>query len=206
MLASAKMPDVTRGSSQKRRSRQSRHGMAQPEAFIALYERDAEAVLIFLTRRTLDVEIALDLTAETFAQAWSGWSGVRIDSPEEVRAWLFTIARRQLGRYLRRGHVERRALRRMGVTLPRLHEDDIDEIERAAGLSALRLVLGAELQKLSHDQRDALQLRIVDELSYEEVARRLGTSESTARARVSRGLRALAVALEPVLSHERGTP
>ncbi len=180
--------------------------MAQSDAFIALYERDAEAVLVFLTRRTLDVEVALDLTAETFAQAWRGWSGVRIDSPEEVRAWLFTIARRQLGRYLRRGHVERRALRRMGVTLPTLHEDDIDQIERAAGLSALRSTLGAELQKLSHDQRDALQLRVVDELPYEEVARRLGTTEPTARARVSRGLRALAVALEPVLSHERGTP
>jgi DNA-directed RNA polymerase specialized sigma24 family protein len=95
--------------------------MAERDAFIALYERDAEAVLMFVTRRTLDVEVSLDLTAETFAQAWRGWSRVRADSPEEVRAWLFTIARRQLGRYLRRGHVERRALRRMGVALPTLH-------------------------------------------------------------------------------------
>jgi len=37
--------------------------MAEPDAFVALYERDAEAVLVFLTRRTLDVEVALDLTA-----------------------------------------------------------------------------------------------------------------------------------------------
>ena len=59
--------------------------MARPDAFVALYERDAEAVLVFLTRRTLDVEVALDLTAETFAQAWRGWSRVRLDSPEEVR-------------------------------------------------------------------------------------------------------------------------
>lgn len=178
--------------------------MAPPDAFIALYERDAEAVLVFLTRRTLDVEVSLDLTAETFAQAWGGWSRVRVDSPEEVRAWLFTIARRQLGRYLRRGHVERRALRRMGVTLPTLHEDDFAEIERAAGLAALRSALGAELQKLSAGQRDALQLRIVDELPYEEVARRLAITEPTARARVSRGLRALAVALEPIVSQEAG--
>lgn len=179
--------------------------MAQPDAFIALYERDAEAVLVFLTRRTLDAEVALDLTAETFAQAWRGWSGVRINSSEEVRAWLFTIARRQLGRYLRRGQVECRALRRMGVTLPTLHEDDIGEIERSAGLSAVRSALGAELKKLSDSQRDALQLRIVDELPYEEVARRLGTTEPTARARVSRGLRALAVALEPIVSPEAPT-
>jgi len=68
---------------------------------------------LFFTRRTLDVEVALDLTAETFAQAWRGWRRVRVDSVEEVQGWLFTIARRQLGRYLRRGEVERRALNQL---------------------------------------------------------------------------------------------
>ena len=176
--------------------------MADPDAFIALYERDAEAVLVFLTRRTLDVEVALDLTAETFAQAWGGWSSVRTDSWEQVRGWLFTIARRQLGHYLRRGRVERRAMQRVGLAVPHLYEDDVVEIERAAGISALRSSLAAEFSKLSNNQRDALRLRILQELPYEEVARRLGTSESTARARVSRGLRALAVALEPIAAQE----
>jgi RNA polymerase sigma-70 factor (ECF subfamily) len=180
--------------------------MADADAFIALYEREAEPVLVFFTRRTLDVEVSLDLTAETFAQAWRGWRRVRIDSPEEVRGWLFTIARRQLGRYLRRGQIEHRALRRLGVALPTLHEDDIGEIERAAGLPALRSALGTELEKLSADQRTALQLRIVDEMPYDEVARRLGVTEPTARARVSRGLRALARALEPTVANEGGTP
>jgi RNA polymerase sigma-70 factor (ECF subfamily) len=179
--------------------------MGDPDAFVALYEHDAEAVLVFLTRRTLDAEVAVDLTAETFAQAWRGWSRVRTDSREEVRAWLFVIARRQLGRYLRRGHVERRAVRRLGLLLPTIHEDDVVEIERLAGVPAVRSALGTELAKLSGEQRDALQLRVVDELSYPEVARRLGITEPTARARVSRGLRALAVALEPVVSEEAGT-
>lgn len=176
--------------------------MGEPEAFIGLYESDAQSVLTFLTRRTLDVEVALDLTAETFAQAWRAWSDVRTESREEVRAWLFTIARRQLGRYLRRGRVERRALRRLGWAVPMLHEDDVSQIESAAELPALRSALGVELAKLSEPQRKALQLRVIQELSYEEVARKLGTSEATARARVSRGLRALAVALEPIAAQE----
>lgn len=159
--------------------------MADPRAFIDLYERDAEGVLLFLARRTLDAEVALDLTAETFAQAWRGWSGVRTDSPYEVRAWLFTIARRQLGHYLRRGRVARRALQQLGLAVPDVHEDDLLQIERAAGLSALRSALAVELSKLSNGQRDALRLRIVQELPYEEVARRLGTSESTARAGIA---------------------
>jgi RNA polymerase sigma factor (sigma-70 family) len=180
--------------------------MAPPNAFVALYERDAEAVLVFFTRRTFDVEVALDLTAETFAQAWRGWSRVRLDSSEEVRGWLFTIARRQLSRYLRKGSVERRALGRIGLSTPVLADDEIAEIERLAEVDGLRAALGAELHRLSEAQRSALQLRVVEELPYDEVARRLGTTEPTARARVSRGLRALAVALEPVVTHERTMP
>jgi RNA polymerase sigma factor (sigma-70 family) len=176
--------------------------MAPADAFLVLYRRDAEAVLVFFTRRTLDVEVALDLTAETFAQAWRGWPRVRVDTVAEVDGWLFTIARRQLGRYLRRGKVERRALGRIGVAVPALDDDDIAQIERAAGLAPLRSALGAELMKLSEKQRRAIELRIVEELPYPEVARRLGTTEPTARARVSRALRALAVALEPI--HDGG--
>jgi RNA polymerase sigma factor (sigma-70 family) len=179
--------------------------MAPPNAFIELYEKNAEPVLLFFTRRTFDAEVALDLTAETFAQAWRGWRRVRLDSPEEVRGWLFTIARRQLGRYLRRGAVERRALNQIGFNVPGLADDEITEIEDAAELDTLRSALGAELEKLNTDQRQALQLRIVDELPYDEVADRLGVRETTARARVSRGLRALAASLEPTFAHERST-
>ena len=180
--------------------------MAQPEAFITLYERDAEAVLLFFTRRTLDVEVALDLTAETFAQAWRGWPRVRLDSAEEVRGWLFTIARRQLGHYWRHGRVERRALEKLGLSVPALAEDEVAQIERAAELEETRSLLGTELRRLSEEQRRAIQLRIIEELPYPEVARVLGTTEPTARARVSRGLRALAVAVEPRLAKERYTP
>jgi RNA polymerase sigma factor (sigma-70 family) len=176
--------------------------MGAPEEFIAVYEREAESILVFFARRTWDAEVALDLTAETFAQVWRGWSGVRTGSAEEVRALLFTIARRQLGRYARRGRVERRALQRLRAVVPTLHEDDLIEVERAAGLAELRASLTIELAKLSSDQRDALQLRIVQELSYQEIAGRLGISQPTARARVSRGLRALADVLEPASAQE----
>jgi RNA polymerase sigma factor (sigma-70 family) len=170
--------------------------MASRASFGVVYARESERVLVFLARRTLDAEVAMDLTAETFAQAWRGWPRVRVESEVEVRALLFTIARRQLARYLRRGRIERRALERLGLLAPMLAEDDLAEIERAAGLGPLRAALAAELEGLGARQREALQLRIVQELSYEEVARRLGVNEPTARARVSRALRSLAAALD----------
>lgn len=171
--------------------------MGDEDDFAAVYARDGEVVLLFLARRTVDPAVAADLAAETFAQAFVSWPRLRGRSEEEVQGWLFLVARRQLSRYLRRGRVERRALQRLGIRLPVLHEDDVAAIEERAGLADLRAVLGVELARLSVEQREALRLRVVEERSYAEVARVLGVSEQAVRARVSRGLRALAAALEP---------
>jgi len=170
--------------------------MKDRRAFTLVYEREAEGVLMFHARRTLDAELALDLTAETFAQACRNRGSFRGSTVAEERAWLFTIARRQLIAYFRRGHVERAAMRKLGMRLPAVHEDDLAAIEERADLPALRRALGEELARRSRGQRHALRLRIVDELSYEQVASSLGVSEATARARVSRGLRALARSLD----------
>jgi len=177
--------------------------MADPEGFVPFYRAQAEAVLMFLTRRTLDGEVALELTAETFAQAWLGWARVRTESEEEMRAWLFTIARRQLGRYLRRGQAQQSALRRLGLQTPVAHEDDLVAIEEAAGVEAVRRELAAKLARLTADQRDALQLRVIQEMPYEEIAVRLGISEPTARARVSRALRSMQHSLTVTLGGAR---
>jgi RNA polymerase sigma factor (sigma-70 family) len=52
------------------------------------------------------------------------------------------------------------------------------------------------LAELGPEQREAVRLRVVDELGYPAIADRLGISEQAARARVSRGVRALAGALD----------
>jgi RNA polymerase sigma factor (sigma-70 family) len=167
-----------------------------PEGFVALYRREAELVLRFCARRVLDAETAVDLCAETFAQAFRGRGGFRGTTEAEARAWLLTIARRQVARYLKRGALDRRARDALGMQTPRLQDGDAEEIERRAGLGPLREALAEELSRLGGDQREALRLRVVEDLPYPEVASSLGVTEATARARVSRGLRALAAALE----------
>lgn len=170
--------------------------MDEGDEFGCMYAREADAVLVFLARRTLDVAVAADLMAETFALAFRAWPRLRGRSVEEIRGWLFTVARRQVSRYLRRARVERRAVERLGLRVPVLHEDDLASIEARAGLGELRSALGVELARLSAQQRTALQLRVVEDRPYSEVAVLLGVSEQAARARVSRGLRALAAGLE----------
>jgi len=170
--------------------------LTTPEGFVAFYRRDSELVLRFCARRVLDADTAVDLCAESFAQAFQSRQGFRGATEAEARAWLLTIARRQVARYLKKGALDRRARDAVGLQTPSLDEDEIEEIERRMGLAELRTALAQELSRLGGEQREALRLRVVEERPYPEVAGSLGVTEATARARVSRGLRALAAALE----------
>ena len=162
------------------------------ERFAALDRGESQRLLVFFARRVLDPEVALDLTAETFAQALASRSKFWGQSEEEAVAWIYGIARHQLSRYFRAGSTESRAIRRLSLDVPELSAADVSAIEREAGLGELRTAMAAALREVSEEQRDALRLRLVDELAYPEVADRLGISEESARARVSRGLRSLA--------------
>ena len=51
------------------------------------------------------------------------------------------------------------------------------------------------VRALPTEQRKALELRVVQQLDYEEVAGALGCSQNAARLRVSRALRALGLKL-----------
>lgn len=156
-----------------------------------LYDRHAIGVLAFFARRTYDPEAAVDLMAETFAAAFEDRGQFRGSSHDQAAAWLFAIARNQLAERYRRGRVERRALERLGVDRRALTEHEYERIEELAGLAELRDRLAEGLAVLSDGQREALRLRVIEERPYPDVAATLGVSEQTARARVSRGLRAL---------------
>jgi RNA polymerase sigma factor (sigma-70 family) len=168
-----------------------------------LYRCHARAMVAFFARRTYDPNAAVDLVAETFAAAFRDRARFRGDTDEQALAWVYGIARHQLGDFYRRGAVERRALGKLGVERRALTDPEYERIEELAGLADTRARVAAELDEMSADHALVLRLRVVDELDYEEVARRLDVSEQTARARVSRALRALASRLEP-LTHADG--
>jgi RNA polymerase sigma factor (sigma-70 family) len=161
----------------------------KPSAFSHVYEAQASALLAFFVRRTFDVEVARDLTAETFAQAFEHRKRFRGRTDAEAAGWLYGIARHQLGRYVRKGVVQRKAIERLGIDLPAVSEDDHHRIVELAGLADLRQTIADAFSALPPEQREALRLRVIDEHAYPDVAATLGVSEQTARARVSRALR-----------------
>jgi RNA polymerase sigma factor (sigma-70 family) len=173
-----------------------RRSAIDPVAFEAVYEQYAVSIVRFLARRTLDLEVARDLTAETFATAFRDRRRFRGRTDAEAAGWLFGIARHLHARYVRDGFVERRATERLRIQLPPLDADDYERVRRLADLDGVRPQLLEQLERLAPEQQAAIRLRVIEELPYEEVAARLDVSEPTARARVSRGLRELGAALD----------
>jgi RNA polymerase sigma-70 factor, ECF subfamily len=154
-----------------------------PHAFRELYERYAGRVHSFHLGRTRDYEAALDLTSETFARVWLSRSRFDDRANGSAAPWLFAIARNVLVTSVRRKRLERFARERLDLLEERPAEPEPEE----------RWLEGLDeaLAELSDGELEALQLRIVEELSYEELGRRTGTTAGAARVRVHRGLTAL---------------
>jgi RNA polymerase sigma factor (sigma-70 family) len=169
--------------------------LSDPGAFSTFYSAHARALLLFFTRRTFDVEAAVDLTAETFAVAFASRRKFRGATDQEAGGWLFAIGRRQLARFFEAGAASGDLVRRLGVVTPSVADAEIERIEELAGLGTLRAVLRDQLGALDTGQRQAVWLRVVNEEPYAKVAQQLGISEQAARARVSRALRAIGESL-----------
>jgi len=158
-----------------------------PSAFSELYTRHVGDVHAWLSRRL--AWAASDLTAETFARALLSIDRFHDDHDGLALPWLLGIARNVLADTVRRDQIESRARERLGLPLDLAAEDGFTEVEQRL---SPRLALERELEALPAGEREALQLRVIDELPYQELADRLDIQPAAARLRVSRALRRLA--------------
>jgi len=163
-----------------------------PDLFIIVYDRYADRLLRFFSRRTYDAQTAADLTAETFAQAFAGRKDFRNPGPGSAAAWLFTIARRQLNRFVRHQRVETSWRDLLGIEPLAVSSDALERAEELVDLEGVREQVAAAVHKLKGELREAVLLRVVEGRSYADVARLTGVSEALVRQRVSRGLKRLA--------------
>ena len=155
------------------------------EAFGLLYDRHVESIFAWFRARV--GEPAADLTAEVFARAWLNRGRFRDEANGSAGPWLFGIAGNLYRDWLRRKCVETSARQRLG--LPELEDDPaLERVEERLSLPADAL---EALARLRPADRDALELRFVEDRSYSEVASRLDCTPQAARLRVSRALRRL---------------
>jgi RNA polymerase sigma factor (sigma-70 family) len=166
-----------------------------PDAFGTFYERHAEDLLRFFARRTLEPDVAAELTAETFAEAFASRHRYR-ERGVGAGPWLYGIAKHKLSRFFREGAVDVRARRRLGLPNREVSGQDYERIEELIDFERVGHAISEALTELSAEQREAMTLRVIEQRPYAEVAQMLACTEQTARARVSRGLKRLASLLE----------
>jgi RNA polymerase sigma factor (sigma-70 family) len=169
---------------------------SDPQAFREFYERYAVWMRAWFQRQTGSESAALDLTAETFAQAWRGLRRFRDMADGSGAPWLFGIARNLLRQYHKHNRIETAARARLGMPVDWEGTEAYDAVDDRIAARALRPALQSAVAGLPAEQQRALELRVVQQLPYEEVAGRLDCSINAARLRVSRALRSLTTQLE----------
>lgn len=130
-----------------------------------------------------DAAVADDLAQTTVERALSHWH--QFDQRRDMLVWLLSIAHN--------AHLDnRRRDGRLAVTDPGELQQAQDRQGGSPGTDVgLRLDLLAALRRLGADQREALLLVCVEQLSYAEVAEVLHVPVGTVMSRVSRARAAL---------------
>jgi RNA polymerase sigma-70 factor, ECF subfamily len=157
-----------------------------PRAFEPLYRKYVAQIYSFAVYETRDRSVAEDVTELVFLRALAGLPRFREqgEGPRSTfRAWLYTIARHTIAN-------ERRTRRRRPVVpleaaalLP-AGRDPADVAAERAELDRAWLAIG----KLRDDRRQAVVLRLVNELTAREIGDIMGRSEGAVRVLIHRGL------------------
>jgi len=157
--------------------------MARPE-FEDLVERYDKRLFNVMYGLTGNYHDALDLTEEAFVRALKAYPRFRGDS--DPFTWLYRIAvnvmKKRHWKNVRRGELwqEHVASDPPRTTETRTAEDAVLQEERAG-------LVRQAIAQLPAVFREAITLRYIDEMSYEEISETAGCSTGTVKSRISRG-------------------
>ncbi|GAA0447049.1 DNA-directed RNA polymerase sigma-70 factor [Paractinoplanes deccanensis] len=166
-------------------------GIEREERFRHVYNANFEALLAYALRRVEQPPDAADVVAETFLIAWRRADDM--PSGDEIRLWLYGVARRVLANH-HRGGVRRARLGdllRQRLTPPAAADPSTEVPER--------LAVRAALARLGPIDREVLTLTAWEGLKPREAATVLGVSPETVRTRLSRAR----AKMRDLLGHDR---
>lgn len=165
------------------------------DAFAQLMEAHQGKVYGLILRLTGSVEDALELSQETFFNAWRGLPNFHFDS--RFSTWLYRLATNVAIDFLRKEK------RRRSVNVTSLSNDEDDgqrllEIpderftpHQEAEKRELQTMVRQGMEQLSYEHRQVLLLREISGLSYAEIAEKLELEEGTVKSRIARARMAL---------------
>jgi len=165
-----------------------RAGAGEVDAFAAIYDRHAPALLALAERMLTGASEAQDLLHDVFIEAWQS---AREYDPDRasVRTWLLVRTRsRALDRMGRRAreHNARSSLRQ---------DDAAVRTHAGAAGPERRMAVRQALGELDASVRETLELSYFAGLTAEEIADRMDVPAGTVKSRLARGLQRLAQVL-----------
>ena len=172
-------------------------------AFEVLVAERSGEIYGLLYRLTENNEDARDLTQETFLRAFQSIGQFRGDA--DLRTWIYRIA---INQARNRWRWWRRRRRDVTVSLDSkselrdqpfastLRAQDTDTPEQTTLARERERVLRSALQAIGQLYREAVILRDIEGLTYEEVSVALGISIGTVKSRLARGRKELRRRLE----------
>jgi len=144
--------------------------------FVKLYDKYFKQIYKFLLTRVADVQLAEDLTSETFIIALE-----KIDSFEyqgkPFSSWLYRVAINELNKHYRAAKSEQEVMiRKWHEEGDKLEAADIELLEGENEQEKLQnlKVLNESIRQLKQEDQDILSLKYFENLSYQEIAEILG--------------------------------
>ncbi len=148
------------------------------EALEPLFDAYAPRIERLIFRLTRDASLSKDITQTTFLSVVRGRS--RYVDGGRFRPWVFTIAMNALRDHFRKSKREVLLPDSASVWGDACYVDEHRD-------TALGARLESALDQLPVDQRKAVLLHHVEDLSFEEIAAAVGCSRSAAKVRAHRG-------------------
>ena len=153
---------------------------------VALHEKRVYALALRMTGNREDAE---DVAQEAFLAAWKGLPAFRGEAG--FATWLYRLTSNTAIDHLRRNKHQRAEASLDDGTLGLEAADPAPTPQEQAESESLREAVRWGLGELSPEHREALTLREYRELSYEEIAGKLGVDLGTVKSRISRARTAL---------------
>jgi RNA polymerase sigma factor (sigma-70 family) len=162
-----------------------RHRIGDVQAFDEIYARFETMVYNLALRLSGDPEDAADLTQETFLRVYRHLD--RFEGRSALKTWIFRIAlnhcRERLSRFRPQMQPIQDETEERGIALPDPHRGP-EELAVAADESRR---VAAALTRVPATFREAVILRDLEGLSYQEIAEVLQVRVGTVRSRIARG-------------------
>ena len=177
------------------------------EMLVVKYQRRIERLIARMVR---DVDLVQDIAQETFIRAYRALPQFRGESA--FYTWLYRIAvntaKKALVDLKRDPLVSESALANQdeGEETSRV-ENELTDGETPEALLASKEIAAAvnsAVEALSDDLRQAITLREIEGLSYEEIAEVMNCPIGTVRSRIFRAREAIASRLRPLLDTREG--